>query len=128
MGIVTVDPESPWMKRIKPVHQVKTELRADSWVDRASPELDAHLDGLAGYISSQLETLPGEWSSPSEELGFMVGDRFIARLLLPVFAEQFHGMSEPEIDALLASFAFENCSRRTDLENLIKEYTLKELT
>ena len=108
-------------------HQVKTELRADSWVDRASSEFDAHLDGLAGYIFSRLETLPGEWSSPLEELGFMVGDRFIAGLLLPAFAEQFRGMSEPEIDEMLASFTFENCSRRTDLENLIKEYTSKEL-
>jgi hypothetical protein len=126
MGIVTVDAESPWMKRIKPVHQIKTELRADSWVDRNSDELDTNLDRLAAYIQSRLETLPGEWGLPREELDFVVGDRFLAQILLPAFAEQFRGMSEAEIDEMMASFAFENCVRRTDLEDLIRRYTLKE--
>ena len=127
MGIVTVDPESPWMMSIEPIQRIKTELRADSWVDRASPDLDVHLEGLANFIQNRFETLPGDWGSPSEELGYMVGDRFIARLLLPPFAEQFRGMSNAEIDTMMASFAFENCNRRTDLEKLIKKYTLKEL-
>lgn len=127
MGIVTVDPDSLWMISIKPIQQIKTELRADSWVDRSSPGLDAHLEGLAEFILSRFEAIPGDWDSQSEELGYMVGDRFIARLLLPPFAEQFRDMAEGEIETMMASFAFENCSRRTELEQLIKKCALKEL-
>jgi hypothetical protein len=123
MGIVTVDPKSDWMQRINPVHEIKTELRADSWIDRTSPGLDSHLQGLAAHIKTRLETLPGEWGSPLEELGYMVGDRFIARLLLPAFAEQFRNMSEDEIDAMMASFAIENCNQRQGLANLVRNIT-----
>jgi hypothetical protein len=127
MGIVTVDHGSLWMQRIQPVHQLKTDLRADSWVDRTSTELDTHLGGLAVHLQSRLDMLPGESSLPREELGYMIGDRFIAGQLLPAFAELFRDMSESEIDEMMASFAFEKCHRRTDLENLIRGYTLKEI-
>lgn len=123
MGIVTVDSESPWMKRIQPVHKGKTELHADSWIDRASPQFDTHLQGLAGNIKSRLDTLPGEWGSLLEDLGYVVGDRFVARLLLPIFAEQFRGMSESEIDEMMASFAFENCIQRQNLAEIVRKYT-----
>lgn len=126
MGIVTVDPESPWMERIKPVHEIKTELRADSWVDRTSPELDTRLRSLEDYYQTRLQNLGGNQIFPREELGYMVGDRFVARLLMPAFAELFSKMSAAEIDALMASFAFENCNRREGLEDLIIKFTQKE--
>jgi len=120
MGVVTVDPESPWMQRIRPVHTVKTELRCDSWIDRVSPSYEMPLSNFAAHIQSRLETLPGNWSSVKEQLGFAVGDRFLSNLLLPAFAEQFRDMKETEIDEMMASFAFENCTPRTELVELIK--------
>jgi len=126
MGIVTVDPASAWMRRIAPVRQLKTELRADSWIDRASPSLDSHLQALSTFIQSRLESLPGTWSPPFDELGFLVGDRYLSRLLLPAFAEQFRDITESEIDVVLESFAFENCKRRASQENIIRGYTHKE--
>jgi endoglucanase len=128
MGIVTVDPASAWMQCIRPAYQIKTELRADSWIDRASPELDTHLHALADLIKSKLDTLPGQWVSPFEELGYVIGDRYVSRLLLPAFAEQFRDMNETDIDKMMDSFAFENCQKRTRLEKIIKEHTQKELT
>lgn len=125
MGIVTVRADSPWMRRIAPVHRLKTELRADSWIDRASPGVDSHLQALSALIQSRLETLPGLEVSPYEELGFMVGDRYLSRILLPAFVEQFTGMTESEIDAMMVSFDFENCDKRTNLANLIQNYTRK---
>jgi len=123
MGFVTVKPDSSWMQRIQPVHKVKTDLRCDSWIDRTSPVMDHHLQGLALQIQTSLETLPGEWGAVDEELSFMVCDRFVSRLLLPTFAEQFRGMSEEEIDQMMCSFAFENCNQRGDLAKLIQQYT-----
>lgn len=120
MGIVTVKPDSAWMQRIRPVQQIKTELRADSWIDRRSPELDAHLEALSAHLKSCLATLPGNWDSLNEELGYLIGDRFISRLLLPAFAEQFRDMAETEIDEMMASFAFKNCGRRDGAEDVIK--------
>ena len=119
---MTVDADSSWMKRIQSVHRVKTELRADSWIDRNSPGLDSHLRALAAHLQSRLEALPGTWNSPLEELGFTIGDRFVSRLILPAFANQFRGMTEPEINEMMASFEFSNCNRRTALENIIKEH------
>ncbi len=120
MGIVTVGPESPWMQRIRPVHQIKTELRCDSWVDRLSPTFDAPLSSLAAFIGSRLENLPGDLSFTKEQLGVAVGDRFLSKILLPAFAEQFRDMTEIEIDEMMASFAFENCIQRSELVDLIK--------
>jgi len=121
MGIVTIDPGSPWMQRIRPVHRLKTQLRCDSWVDRISPSVDAPFSNLAANVQSTLKSLPGDWSFIKEQLGFAVGDRFLSNLLLPVFAEQFRGMTENEIDEMMASFAFENCSQRPELVELIKK-------
>jgi endoglucanase len=126
MGIVTVHPDSAWMQRIAPVHRLKTELRADSWIDRASPSLDSHLQALSTLIQSRLESLPRNRRSLVEELGFLIGDRFLSGLLLPAFAGQFHDMTESEIDVMLQSFAFENCQKRTSLEKIIRSYTQKE--
>jgi len=78
------------------------------------------LSNFAAHIQSRLETLPGNWSSVKEQLGFAVGDRFLSNLLLPAFAEQFRDMKETEIDEMMASFAFENCTPRTELVELIK--------
>lgn len=123
MGIVTVDADSLWMQQIRSIHQTKTDLRCDAWVDRSSLGIDAHLQGLLSYINSQMESLPGDWSSPKEELEFTIGDRFLSRLLLPAFAEQFRDMSESEIDEMMASFAFENCYQRQGLAEIVCKIT-----
>lgn len=120
MGIVTVDPKSPWMQRIRPVLQVKTELRCDSWIDRVSPPHDAAFAEFATYVQSKLSSIPGNWESVKEQLGFAVGDRFLSNLLQPAFAEQFKDMTEKEIDEMMASFAFENCLQRKELVELIR--------
>jgi hypothetical protein len=119
MGIVTVDPQSHWMARIRPVHQVKAALRCDSWVDRVSPAFDEPFSSLATHIHARLAALTGDWPDLQEQLGFAVGDRFLSNLLLPAFAEQFRGMSETEIDEMMSSFAFENCLKREALVELI---------
>jgi endoglucanase len=126
MGIVTVLPDSDWMQRIRPVHVIKTDLRADSWIDRSALEFDSHLNGFATLIQSRLDLLPGNWRVSPEELAFLIGDRFLSGVLLPAFAEQFRDMNEAEIDTMLTSFAFENCYKRTTLETIIKKYTRKE--
>lgn len=123
MGIVSVDPNSTWMDRIRPVHRVKTKLRCDSWVDRASAGLDPHLQDLQDYIQSQVGVLPGNWDGIKEQFGYALGDRMLAPMLLPAFTEQFRGMTEAEIDALMASFAFENCRPRQGLAAVIHRYT-----
>ena len=120
MGIVTVDPESPWMQRIRPVLKVKTELRCDSWIDRVSPSYDAVFIEFTTLVQSKLSNIPGNWASVKEQLGFAVGDRSLSNLLQPAFAEQFIGMTEKEIDEMMASFSFENCLQRSELVELIK--------
>lgn len=49
-----------------------------------------------------------------------VQDTVLSQALLPVFAEQFRGMSEAEIDQMMQSFAFKNCLPRQGLVQLLR--------
>jgi hypothetical protein len=67
MGAVLVAPDSEWLRRIKPVRALKTDLRCDSWIERIAgpalvPEVTWHhvealgdsltcIDGMALSIS-----------------------------------------------------------------------------
>jgi hypothetical protein len=54
------------------------------------------------------------------ELPGAVCEAAMPQLLLPVFAEQFRGLSETEIDQLMQSFAFQRCAPREELAQLIR--------
>jgi hypothetical protein len=119
MGPVYVNPESEWAKRIRPVFAKKESLYCDCWPSRATP-LDAMGDTLADMLKS------AGLSQAAENPWFAVRFRRLVRglllseqLVMP-FAEQFRDMTEPQIDAMMQSFAFKNCLKRDALVEALK--------
>jgi endoglucanase len=121
MGLVYANPESEWMRRTKPVREIKTALRCDSWIERHEAPIAALIQQIAEHASTVVADQPGSWSGLDEALRFAICDGLLSGMLLPAFAEQFRGMSEDEIDQMMQSFAFRNCVQREGLVQLIRE-------
>ena len=118
MGVVLVDPESEWMQRTRRVRQLKSRLRCDSWIERQTQPIDALVRQIAEYTA---EMIPS--TSESEllsKLNYGLQDGILAQVLLPVYAEQFRGMNETEIDGMMQSFAFKNCVPRAGLVRVLQ--------
>jgi endoglucanase len=123
MGLVVLDRDSEWMQRTKPVREIKSALRCDSWIERHTSEIDNPILDIANLTRSVAGDHAIDLVGLEENLYFSVCDGLLSQMLLPAFAEQFQGMSEREIDEMMQSFAFKNCIRRTDLAELIEEIT-----
>lgn len=120
MGLVYAAPESEWMRQTRPVREIKSALRCDSWIERHDVKLFTHLHQIANRVVGAVGDWPGDWSNLTEELGFAVCDGFLSGKLQPAFAEQFQGMSESEIDAMMQSFALQNCTQREGLVQIVR--------
>jgi endoglucanase len=123
MGLVVPDPDSEWMQRTKPVREIKSALRCDSWIERHASEIDNSILNIANLTRSVVEDRAKDLVGLEENLYFSVCDGLLSQMLQPAFAEQFRGMSESEIEDMMQSFAFKNCIRRTELAELIEEIT-----
>ena len=55
------------------------------------------------------------------EIELLVRNILLAEPMLPEYGELFRGMDEGEIDAMMRSFAFENCVRREELASILSE-------
>jgi len=123
MGLVYAAPDSKWMRRTRPIREIKSALRCDSWIERHDAELFTHLRRVADHVLNTVGDRPGDWSNLAEELGFALCDGFLSGKLQPAFAEQFRGMSEAAIDAMMESFALQNCIRREGLVQMVRART-----
>jgi endoglucanase len=121
MGLVYADPASEWMCRTRPVREIKTALRCDSWIERHETRTTALLQQIAEHTLAVAAGQPGPWSDLSEALRSAVCDGLLSRRLLPAFAAQFQGMSEQEIDAMMQSFALQHCVQRQALVQWIRD-------
>jgi endoglucanase len=119
MGLVVVDPQSPWMRRTGPVREAKARLRADSWIEREESPVDALVEQLAQTAAGASGgALDVEALRPP--LVVAIQDLVFSRALLPAFAASFAGMSEEEIETMMVeSFAFDNCLIRETLAALL---------
>jgi endoglucanase len=121
MGLVVLDPDSEWMQRTKPVREIKSALRCDSWIERHRSRIDKPILNIANITRSVVEDRAKVLVGLEEKLHFSICDGLLSQVLQPIFAEQFLGMSESEIEDMMQSFAFMNCIRRTELGELIQE-------
>jgi endoglucanase len=121
MGAVYIHPESEWMRRTKPVRDIKSKLRCDHWIERKWTELDGLIEKLADHVSGVVQGHPGIWDDLVDAIQWKLCDGLLSQRLLPAFAEQFRGLTETEIERLMQSFALENCLRREGLLKIIGE-------
>jgi len=113
-------PDSPWMRRVRPVLEKKQRLAVDLW--GGDPATIAHvLDPVREVFRQEFpDYSPFPWGAE-----FMI-KRLIPQILfseamLPEFGELFRGMTETEIDEMMRSFRLENCRPREPLVALLRQ-------
>jgi len=126
MGLVYADPKSEWMRRTRAVREAKTVLRCDRWIERDEGEIDQLVQQIVTHTRRVLADQPGEWTRLRDNLSGAICEGVLSQMLLPAFAEQFHGMSENEIDRMMESFALRNCVQREGLAQLISARLLRQ--
>lgn len=126
MGLAYVNPDSAWLKLLKPFIDKKRDLAIDSWAYD-----DAHLqEGLFKPLHDWFETnVPAQYSKKYPwqwrmHMHVFRGIRGItmAEYMIPEFADYFKDKSFEELDELAASWKIENCVQRERLNSLLKTY------
>lgn len=126
MGMTYMNPNSAWIKLLKPILEKKRALAVDSWAYD-----DAHLqDGLFGPLHKWFEDnvpqkynkkYPWQWRMNMHVFRGIRGIT-MAEYMIPEWADYFRDKSYEELDELAASWKFENCLGRERLNETLKLY------
>jgi endoglucanase len=123
MGWVHLDPESEYMRLIKPMLDAKRRLNTDFWM-RWLPDTPAKdmVRTLARYTE---EVIGDPAIQHPVNYRFMTQATlagYVAGQMQAPFARLFKGMSETKIDEVLQAFSFKNCVVHADLMSVIKQH------
>jgi aryl-phospho-beta-D-glucosidase BglC (GH1 family) len=118
-GLVTVAPDSPWMRRVGGVVEKKLRLGADSWAstDSGIRDVMAPIEDLMDREFPAWDPFPfgRRWM-----IKRLVRHILIAEPLEIEFAECFRGLGDADIEPLMASFELEHCVPREALLDLLR--------
>jgi len=123
MGMLMLDPASPYMERIRDLLRKKRTLGTDDWMKwlPPTPVKDATAE-LAGQI---LQVVNDPQLDPqlnvrcvSQTLLCM----YTGTLMQPLYAGLFKGLSESELDHVLSSFSARQCVPNQGLINVLSKY------
>lgn len=125
MGWLQVDPQSAYLRTIKPVIVAKEVLQTDiGWLRGFPPEVQQHISALSNKIAS---FIPGLDPSTNQRYFAQAAmSTYTADQLQVLYVRQFVDKSEKEIDEILCSFRLENCIQNEELNAFIKTY-LREI-
>jgi aryl-phospho-beta-D-glucosidase BglC (GH1 family) len=123
MGMLTLNPESPYMQHIASLLRKKHALGTDDWMKwlPPTPIKDATAQ-LAGQIlqevgDPQLSPALNARCVSQTLLCFYTGT-----LMQPLYASLFKGLSENELDHILSSFSAKQCVPDQGLVNVLSKY------
>lgn len=119
-GIVSLPHDSDWILRIHPILEKKTILGVDSW--GGSDENIRHI--MEPVEQTFAEFFPNHHPFPFNtrwQINRIVRHILLAEPLIEDFLPLLQGLTLDEIDTLMASFKFENCSPRHKLIEIIKK-------
>ncbi len=125
MGAVTLDPESDYMRIIKPVLEKKELLNAnfgETW--RPANSAREKAADLADYIGAVVGGSYVDMAANRKYLAQNIFSVYAAVLMQPDFAARFKGMSEHRLDEVLEAFALKNCIRNQGLIDVLKRHML----
>ena len=119
-GMVNLLPSSSWMRKIQPILDKKALLGVDAW---------GGLDNNVRHIMEPIEQTFAEFFPNYNPYPFgaqwqinrVVRHILLAEPLMEDFYPLLQGLDDAEIDNLMASFKFENCSPRRELVEIIKK-------
>ncbi len=119
-GMVSLRPDSRWIQKIQPILDKKALLGVDSW---------GGMDNNVRHIMEPIEQTFAEFFPNYKPFPFdaqwqinrTVRHILLAEPLIEDFYPLLQGLDLTEIDALMASFQFEECLPRFELVRLIQE-------
>ncbi len=126
MGMLTLDPASPYMERIRDILRKKRALGTDDWMKWLPP---TPIKDAVAHVAGQILQ---EVSDPQLDAG--LNARCVSQSLLclytgtlmqPLYASLFKGLSETELDHVLASFSAKQCVPNQALINVLSKYMAK---
>ncbi|MBW9119731.1 cellulase family glycosylhydrolase [Microbacterium trichothecenolyticum] len=118
-GVVTVDPESPYLRRLAPFLEKKARLGVDSW-----GSTDAGVRGILDPIERLFEDefpdfQPYPWGARRWIHGH-VRHVMLAEAMVDEFARAFTGVGPDEAESLADAFSFRNCRVREGLATILR--------
>lgn len=123
MGWVMLRPESEYMQRVGRVLQLKRALGTDSWAGwLPASEITRGIERIAEQASAAIGNPELPAKQFSQYLKQAALDGFMGGLLQPEYANAFRGLSEHDIDRVLASFALGQCRRNEPVLDLVKKH------
>ncbi|GIZ36915.1 hypothetical protein CKM354_000038100 [Cercospora kikuchii] len=124
-GMVHLDPESLYMKRIAGFLEKKRQLQVDAWGRRPSKEVEDVIFPLVDFIDKHIpqskEMYPTPWNT-ERQITRLVNQLWMSGCLSDEFAELFKDLSLEELDEVAKSFAFENCIQRQGLNEVLERH------
>ncbi len=120
-GVQYAAPDSPWVRRIRPILEKKARLGVDAWggTDAKIRHVMGPLEELFAQEYPDYKPFP---FGSEREVELLVRNILLAEPMLSEYAGLFRGMEEEEIDAMMRSFSFENCVRRDELASILSEH------
>ena len=117
-GVVTVDPESDYLRRIAPVLEKKARLGVDSWGSTDSGIRDI-LEPIERLFEAEFPDFqPYPWGARRWIHGH-VRHVMLAEAMVDEFARAFAGVGPDEAEALAEAFAFGDCRIREGLAAIL---------
>ncbi len=115
MGVIELDPDSPYMRLTGPLRQLKIQLGTDFWMQwlpqtRATQIVNELAQEIVGAVGKDRIDEAGNRLFLSQA----TMDVFVGATLQPYYADLFKGMPEDEMDRVLESFAFGRCRPKQD--------------
>ncbi|HWU37598.1 MAG TPA: hypothetical protein VN203_08070, partial [Candidatus Acidoferrum sp.] len=119
-GVVSLLPNTPWMKKMQPVLEKKALLGVDSWggSDRNVRNLLDPLEQAFSELFPNYNPFPfnAHW-----QIHRVVRNILLAEPLVENIYPLLAGLDMEEIDELMRSFLFENCCPRQRLCQIIRK-------
>jgi len=124
--MLTLNPESPYMQRIKDLLSKKRALGTDDWMRWLPPTpVKTSTAQLAEQIR-QVVNDPGiDPVLNAKSMGQTLLCFYAGTLMQPMYAGLFKGLSETELDGILASFSAKQCVPNQGLVDVLSKYANK---
>ncbi len=122
--MVYANPDSAYMRLLKPFLEKKKRLGVDKW-GRDDSEIghlfEPLLDRLREEIPVKLQNAryPQHWRLEGH-VHRVLREMLISEILTWEYASYFKGKSLDELDELAASFKLKNCTRRDGLNDILR--------
>lgn len=124
-GMVYTNPDSAYMRLLKPFLDKKKRIGLDPW-GRDDTHVKHIWEPVIQHMKDEIperirnKRYPHHWGM-EKHVSRVVRDMLMSELLTYEYASYFEGKTFEELDELAASFKIENCMRRDGLNKILQD-------